>query len=328
MLVPGCATFAPRPSPPQEVPVPLLSGTGARMTRVQEIRSSASFGGTPGFWASLWKFVVGEKESPVVRPYGLYADAAGRLAVADPGLGAVHLFDRRNAAYRTIYFRKDGKASPIGITGDGAESIWFSDSAAGVVMRYSTKSGDLRPFVVNLSRPTGIAFNRTNGLIYVAETGRHEVVGFDAAGKEQVRFGGRGTKPGTFNFPTDLCVDGEGRIVVTNALNARIQVVAPDGSPVGSFGSPGDSPGYFSKPKGVAADRRGLLYVADALFDAVQVFDRGGNLVFTFGRSGSAPGEFWMPTGLFVDGDGLIYVSDSYNRRIQIFRVDALEDEI
>ena len=50
----------------------------------------------------------------------------------------------------------------------------------------------------------------------------HQV--FDADGQPIHALGSKGTGPGQLSYPTGLAVDREGRIVVTDSANHRIQV--------------------------------------------------------------------------------------------------------
>ena len=110
-----------------------------------------------------------------------------------------------------------------------------------------------------------------------------------------------------------------GNLYVTDALNFRVQIFDPNGTPLSAFGSHGDASGDLARPKGIGVDRNGDIYLVDALFDAVQMFDREGRYLMAFGSQGREPGHFWLPSGLAIDGDR-VYVADSYNQRVQVFR--------
>jgi len=108
-------------------------------------------------------------------------------------------------------------------------------------------------------------------------------------------------------------------VLVTDALNYRVQAFDKQGRFLWKMGHQGDGSGDFSSPKGIAIDSEGHLYVVDALFDAVQIFEPDGTLLLSFGTHGPGFGEFSLPTGAFIDGRDRIYVADSYNQRVQVF---------
>ena len=100
----------------------------------------------------------------------------------------------------------------------------------------------LAPFITDLQRPTGIAYNRFNGLLYVSETLSHRISVFNEKGALRYSFGGRGETTGKFNLQTDLFIDSEGKVYVTDPLNARVQVFSADGKLLRAFGGASDTP--------------------------------------------------------------------------------------
>lgn len=299
-----------------------------RIQWVREIRQPEQICRRQGFWQRFKEILAGRSRTGMVKPYGLYVDSRKRLFIIDPGSGVIHFLDQVNGSYRVIPGPKSSTVfqSPIDMTGDGQGQFFITDSKAGLVYRYRLEDDKLQQFTGSpLMRPTGIAWHPKNSLLYVAETGRHQVVVFDLQGIERLRFGRHGDGPGQFNCPTAVCVDHRGQVLVVDALNARVQVFTPEGQFVSSFGKPGDTSGTFAKPKGIAVDSEGNIYVCDALFDAVQIFSASGRLLLAFGESGSEPGQFWMPAGIAIDTEDVIYVADSYNQRVQVFRYFAGE---
>lgn len=293
----------------------------AKVRWVKEISSYRDAGIDRGFWARLADTLLGAHETKIGRPYGIFADDDERLFIVDVDLAIVHLLDVKNNTYKIIGGGEPQVfLTPIGITGNNEDFVYITDSEAGRVYRYSISSMELAPFVSGLQRPTGIAFNPFNGLLYVSETLGHRITVFDKNGVKRFSFGGRGDLPGKFNYQTDLSIDTHGTLYVTDPLNARIQVFSADGKVLRSFGSASDAVGDFMKPKGVAVDSSGMIYVCDSLRDAVQVYDAGNRFVMMVGERGQNPGNFWMPSGLFIDSNDTIYVGDTYNSRIQVFQ--------
>jgi DNA-binding beta-propeller fold protein YncE len=300
-----------------------------RIEWVKEIKVFNRGGLNPGFWHRFSEGLFGKQDIEMMRPQAVLFDGRQRLFVVDSGTSRIHWLDMQSGEYNVL--PEDGKISfqsIVGITEDNADNIYVTDSALGKIYRYNLREKQFSPFApYAMNRPTGIVFNPENQCLYVTETGNHQVVVLDLAGQEQLRFGGRGDAKGAFNYPTNITVDSQGLVLVTDALNSRIQMFTPDGGYLCSFGKPGDSSGTFAKPKGIALDSENHIYVVDALFDAIQIFDNcEGELLLEFGKSGSKPGEFWMPSGLFIDSHDFIYVADSYNQRVQVFRY--MKDEV
>jgi DNA-binding beta-propeller fold protein YncE len=227
----------------------------------------------------------------------------------------------KNEYYAIGDQKKEILRTPIAVTEDDKENLYLTDAGAGIIYRYDLVKRELRPFVTfKFGRPTGIAYNRINQLLYVSDTAAHQVVAFSLDGMERMRIGTRGEEPGQFNYPTDLFVDARGELLVTDALNARIQVFSAAGALLRTVGTVGDSPGFFDKPKGVASDSEGHIYVCESLFDTVQIFDQKGRFLLNFGNTGSEAGELRMPSGIFIDRNDYIYVADTFNKRVQVFK--------
>ena len=294
------------PEPPQQ----------ARIRLVGVFGEPEDLGIRQSFLSRFWGWIAGAQARDMVRPYAIAVDG-DRLAVADPGVGAVHLFDTAGGDYARIEWAGERLLlSPVGVAFAG-EALYVADSALGEILVFDAK-GELIRTIEGVERPTGLAWDPRAGRLYVTDTLSHSVVVLDADGKRLFEFGGRGTGDGEFNYPSHLALAG-GRLYVNDTMNFRLQSFDLDGNFVSSFGSHGDGTGDFAQPKGVGLDSEGHIYVVDALFNRVQIFDEGGALLLAFGGDGGAPGEFWLPSGMHIAKDR-IYVADSYNRRVQIFQ--------
>ena len=293
------------PEPPQQPRIRLVGMFG----------EPDEIGITPGALGYLWGWIAGKESRHLIRPYAVAVNGR-RIAVADPGAGAVDLYDPADGDYQRIGWADKQKLnSPVGVAFVG-DALYVADSALGRIFVFDA-GGDLARTIEGVERPTGIAWDQQAGRLYVTDTLNHNIVVLDADGKRLFEFGSRGTDDGQFNFPSHLTLAG-GRLYVNDTMNFRLQAFDLDGRFVSTFGSHGDGTGDFAQPKGVALDSEGHIYVVDALFNRVQIFDQQGRLLLVFGGDGSAPGEFWLPAGLFI-ADNRIYVADSYNRRIQVF---------
>jgi sugar lactone lactonase YvrE len=324
LTVGGCL---PAPAPPVARPEISWEAIDAALTVVWlgEVRVPADLGIRPNLWGRLRSLVTGNEEFRLLRPYGLDRDAEGRLCIADPGARVVHCLDPAGNRVQTLRGTKRTPfLSPIDLARGDDGTLFITDSAAGAIYAVPPDADSAR-LLASLpgGRPTGIAFNSRLQLLYVADTTAHQVVAFDLAGHERLRFGTRGAGEGVFNYPTDLAIDAEERILVTDSLNARVQIFSAEGGYLGQFGAPGREAGEFGKPKGVAVTRDGYRAVCDAELDRIQIFAPDGRPVLLLGQSGAGPGDFQLPTGLFVDDDNVLWIADSYNQRVQYVRIVA-----
>ena len=281
--------------------------------------------------ASGWKTLVFGQDSAapevpdaLVKPYGVAAGSDGRVYVTDTASRRVFVFDAERRLVTFIGDRQPAKlAKPTGIAIAPTGTIFVADATHNRIFGYSP-AGDL---VIAIGRdgelesPAGMAVDADRQLLYVADAKKHQVLCYSTADGAAVRtIGRRGSEPGEFNFPTNVSVDKEGRLYVTDTLNFRIQIFDPDGAPLGAFGTLGDTPGSLNRPKGIGVDDEGHVYVADTSFNNFQIFDREGQLLLYVGSVGSGPGEFFLPAGLFIDKRNRVYVVDQGNARVQVFQ--------
>ena len=118
-------------------------------------------------------------------------------------------------------------------------------------------------------------------------------------------------------------LDGEGRIIVSDSYNHRIEVFENDGSFIRSFGSFGSSEAQFNCPWRVVVDGDGNIVVSDFANHQIKVIDIEGNLIRCFGTRGSGDSQLYCPISVDVDGAGRIVVCDQGNRRVSVFEKDG-----
>jgi DNA-binding beta-propeller fold protein YncE len=82
-----------------------------------------------------------------------------------------------------------------------------------------------------------------------------------------------GEGPGEFRYPYGLCVLGDGRILVCEYGNNRLQCLSAEGKPLGFYGRAGRTAGEFATPWGVAAGPDGNAVVADTGNHRLQILD-------------------------------------------------------
>ena len=301
----------------------------ARIIYEGAIERPDDVGAKKGIFRRAVELLLGKTADRIVKPYGIAIDSNERLIVVDTAFRRLHIFDRNTGKYTWIdEFKKGEFISPIGVAVDSQDNIYVSESELSKVLVFSKKGKFLFEINDSLHRPTGIAINNKEGLLYVVNTGGHNVSVYDMTGKYSYTFGQRGREKGRFNYPTDIHIDKQGFVYVTDSMNFRIQIFDKNGKFLSTFGRHGDGSGSFSRPKGVSMDSDGHIYVVDALFDAVQIFDGEGHFLLGFGSSGQGKGGFWLPSGIFVDSKDRIYVADSFNRRIQIFKYLKEENKL
>ncbi len=92
-----------------------------------------------------------------------------------------------------------------------------------------------------LSRPRGLALDPNKRCVYVVDYMRHTILVYDLSGRFLFEFGGMGLAPRWFNFPTDVAVDAQGRVIVADLFNQRVQVLELEFPPSYPLFSPSSS---------------------------------------------------------------------------------------
>jgi DNA-binding beta-propeller fold protein YncE len=262
------------------------------------------------------------------KPYGIGVDSKGRVYVADSFVSAVFVFDLETHQTKLIRNGTEGKfGTIIGLTVDNADRVFVVDALMHRVAVFNpdwkleTYFGD-----DDLEHPGGVAIDEENRFLYVVDTGKQRLAVFDADNFKFLRALGGPPKsvgdedPGTFSKPSNVAVDGEGLVYVTDTMNNRVEIFDADGNFISMFGKAGDGPGNFARPKGIAIDSDGHIWVADAFTNRIQLFDREGHLLAFFGTGGNLPGQFSVPSGVYVDKQNRAFVTEQMGGRLQVFR--------
>jgi sugar lactone lactonase YvrE len=115
-----------------------------------------------------------------------------------------------------------------------------------------------------LTDPTNVLTD-VNGDVYVAEShtnvedpnlvGRISV--FDRNGKFLRTIGKTGTGPGEFRTPHMIKFDSQGRLIVADRHNHRVQILTKDGKFIAEYKE-------FSRVSGLAIDKNDVIYAADS----------------------------------------------------------------
>jgi DNA-binding beta-propeller fold protein YncE len=261
-------------------------------------------------------------------PYGLAVDSKGMLYVADTKVGAVFIFNPESRDTGFIKHGVDAKFGRIfGLAIDDADRLFVSDGQYNHVLVFNPNhklEGQFGEGV--MIDPAGMAIDEENRFLYVANTGTDQILVYDAdtfkllrkigtAGKKRTL-----TSEGDFAAPTNVAVDKDGNLYVTDTLNDRVEEFDADGAFIRAFGKNGDGPGDFTRPKGIAIDCDGHVWVADANMNRVQVFTPEGDLRLIFGGFGWLPGQFQALAGLTIDKQNRVFTSEQFLGRVQMFR--------
>jgi len=266
----------------------------------------------------------------LIRVYGVAADSKGNVYAADQGVAAIFIFPGgKTEGMQLIKNGPDAHLPMInGLAMDDNDRLFVTDAKLRHVLVFNAKHEVEAAFGADqLVSPAGIALDTTNRFVYVVDTQQDQVLVFDADSFKLLRkIGTTGKKhtlsgPGEFSLPTNVAVDKEGNVYVTDTLNNRVEIFDADGQFISEFGKHGDGPGYFARPKGIAVDCDGHIWVADEYQSRVQVYDKEGQLLIYFGGQGWYPGQFQALYGIAYDKvNNRMITSEQFPGRVQTFR--------
>ena len=273
------------------------------------------------------KFTVKNFPFQLLGPYGMAVDSKGRLYVADQKVGAIFIFNTETKETELIGNGIQAHFAMINsVVVDDDDRIFVSDGKLGKVMVFDAKH-QAQDQIKGLVDPVGLAIDKENRLLYVVDTQQDQVLVYDADSLKPLRKIGTGgkkhtlTTPGDFALPTDVAIDKDGNIYVTDTLNWRVEIFDADGKFISQFGKHCDAIGCFERPKGIALDSDGHIWVVDNGLSLVQAYDRDGTLLGYVGGPGRLLGQFNDPVGIFIDQNNRMFVSEQYPwGRVQQFR--------
>jgi len=142
---------------------------------------------------------------------------------------------------------------------------------------------------------------------------------YNTIGEPMAVFGREGSAEGEFCRPWGVCCTKDGRIVIADRSNNRVQVYLANGQFQFKFGVEGRGNGQFNKPASVACDSRNRLIVTDKDNHRIQIFNIDGNFIHKFGEKGSEHSQFNYPWDVACNSRDEILVSDTRNHRLQLF---------
>ncbi len=145
--------------------------------------------------------------------------------------------------------------------------------------------------------PWGITF--IDDILYVASYVNNTIAMYSTNGRFIGSFGGKGTGNGQLSYPTGICTDGKGRLLVADYGNKRIQVFTSQGNFINSIPC-------STGPYDVAVDPVGNIHVALYKYSHIAVYGSHNEQqpIETYNLGGILQ----HPTAIHIDSDGYRFI--------------------
>ena len=258
-------------------------------------------------------------------------DSMGRIYAFTRGTHPIIVFDKAGNFITSWGYGAFGESPNLvsqshGIFIGPDDEVYLTDSWQHIVRRY-TRLGEMERewgrrgisgvtfSQVEYNMPTGVAIG-PDGSIYVSDGyGNRCVHKYSKEGERLKTWGEPGSGPGQFAVVHNLGCTKDGRVLVCDRENNRVQIFDPDGAFIETW---------------TDLDMPGDVYIVD---DRVYMVEQGGHgraSVWTLDGErlswfrGSEGGVLQKPHGVCVDDEGSIYVAEitdetGCGRRLQKF---------
>ncbi len=276
---------------------------------------------------------------PIHKAGGLFVDLRGDIYVSQSARNNIVKYDSNGTVLATFGSRGQGPgafSSPGRLAGNSRGDLYVIDTKNARVQVFSVGGNYKSPLVVADYAPPTVSLlaiepleETVSDLLWQSsdlQLRLYEKSGrVVSSGLETSQQGEPGRKIGQFRSPQGLAVLSDGRRVIADTGNHRIQIVSA-WSPIVVFGEKGEENGLFKSPTDVAVNSAGTVFVADSGNSRVQLFTDQGIYLRSYGRPGkSGRGRaatldmLSKPIALAIDSTDNIYVLDSGSKRVVQF---------
>jgi DNA-binding beta-propeller fold protein YncE len=245
-----------------------------RMARVQHLDHSGKF-------LAEWRM----PEFQVGKPVGVSVGPDGNVYVPDTHYHRVVVYTPDGKLLRMWGSAGTGDSQfiyPTDVAWDSKGHVFVSEYGDNDRIQVFDASVDPPKFLYKFgafgandgqfSRPQSMVIDQD--IVYVTDACNHRIAVFKSDGTFVRNMGSVGSGLGQFRFPYGLDEDREGRLVVCEFGNNRVQLIDKQtGQGLRTWGHAGRDPGQLAYPWGVAVDKRDRVVAVDAGNNRLQVFE-------------------------------------------------------
>ncbi len=233
-------------------------------------------------------------------PYGVAADGAGNVYIADTKNSAIRKWTATNNAMTGLV--TSGLHLPTGVAVDIQGNVYIADTGDSAVKKWSAASGTVTTLVASgLTYPYGVAVDGA-GNVYIADTYNNAIKKWAVANSNTTTL-----VASNLNTPQGVAVDGAGNVYIADTDNSAIKKWSAANSNVTTLVSSG-----LSYPSGVAVDGTGNVYIADTYDSAIKVWTSANINLITL-----VSANLSYPHGVALDRAGNVYAADTLDSAVK-----------
>jgi DNA-binding beta-propeller fold protein YncE len=279
----------------------------------------------------IWVRPLFEITRDLSAPSDVAVGTDGTIYVVDGVHHAIRVYDARGkfvSSFGTEGSRDGQFQSPLGMDIDHKGRLYIADSGNHRIQIFDAAGTFLR--TINISAqaghpadPTDLAVDGSGKRCYVVDNDNHRILVYDLTNDQPVAtFGSPGAEKHDFMYPFRIALDRQKNLNIVEVINARVQVLKPDGLFVSFIGSWGVEKGQFFRPKGIAVAQDGKVYVSDSYIQVIQVFDANGKFYAAVAQKGVANvKKFESPVSLYIDRFNRLYVVEMFADKVGVYQI-------
>ena len=240
-----------------------------------------------GIFITKWG-KYGQGDGEFMLPTGIAINSDGDVYIADEKNHRIQKFTSSGVylsqwgSYGTYEYEFK---NPKNIAIDSHDNIYVVDKYNKRIQKYNKSGNYIKSWYVDY--PNAIGINQSTDEIYVASSD-YEIIKFNADGEELLKWGTKGTDDGEFENQSDITVDTNGNVFVSDLFSKDVQKFTHNGQWLASY-----EVGQRMVVTGLASDNLGNIYAT--------VNDGDGK-----------DGIYRLATTPDIDGDGVLNDNDAF----------------
>ncbi|WPX08011.1 NHL repeat-containing protein [Anaerocellum danielii] len=182
-----------------------------------------------GKWLASWEKVK-VKRGKLQTPMGIAVDRKGYIYVSDYSLSKIVKYNSKGqfvSEITKLNIKGDKLNFPRGIAVDPAGNLYVADSGNNRVVVINQKGNVVNIYnkignYFKLHHPLGIAIDQSGVNIAITDTDYHRVILYSTKMRKAYTWGKNEKNKFNLNYPTGVCFDLKGNIIVADTYNSRI----------------------------------------------------------------------------------------------------------